>query len=220
MKYFGILSIVLTSVIILFFKSIEDILINNSFSWTFSKAFPYLALVFFGFIIMRWIKKLLPLKNKIIRFFIALLIFLTPLGVGFVLNPIFEGDFSLNGLEVPENSTLEDFQKSDLVVITIPDCPYCYAAIDKLKTIKKRNPGVRIKFVVCSTDSSSMEAYSEKINGDFDISLALNKEELAKVAGYTFPVFTLVRDNEAVYRWSNDQFGVRAIDKLEKEIKQ
>ena len=57
--------------------------------------------------------------------------------------------------------------------------------------------------------------YTKEINGLFQIRLAKNPQELAKTAGFRFPMFFKVEQNKATYKWSNDQFGVRATDDVE-----
>jgi thioredoxin-related protein len=224
MKYFLIFFYTVTSVLVLyFFSSIEKWVINSNFSWTSAKIAPYLLLVIFGILIARWfskffIYKIISNRMKFLRPIVFMVITAIPFVVGFVLNPIYEGDFSKQGTEIQNQESINDFRKVDLAVITIPGCPYCYHSISKLKQLKARNPEMNIKFIVCTSNSEDLKDYIAEGGKEIVVSKTKNIETLSKMAQGKFPTFVMIKNNKGAYRWSNDQFGCLALDQLESEF--
>jgi hypothetical protein len=203
-----------TALSIFFFKEIEWSLFNLGASWTLSKAIPYLLNIVLGALLAITLYKSISLK-KILKITFSVLLLLLPFGISFALHPIYQGDFSKNGKVLNQNSYNENTIENGLMVITIPNCPYCYEAIGRLKTLAKRNSNLKIEFVVCSSDSNSLTTYQEEIDGLFDIRLAKDRNKLARVAERAFPAFVEIKNNKFTYKWSNSQFGVRALDLIE-----
>ncbi len=224
MKYFLISFYAITSALVLyFFSSIEQWVINSNFSWTSAKVAPYLLLLIFGVLIARWFSKFLIFKIisnrlKFLRPIVFVVITAIPFIIGFVLNPIYEGDFSKQGTEIQNPETISDFRKADLAVITIPGCPYCYHSISKLKQLKARNPEMRIKFIVCTSSNDDLRDYIAEGGEDIVVSKTKNIEILSKMAQGKFPTFVMIKNNKAAYSWSNDQFGCLALDQLETDL--
>lgn len=217
MKLFYFVSIINISCI-LFFKQIEQIVFNFGCTWTFSKIFPYALLVFFG-ILLAFITTKSTLIHKIskkwLKIFVIVIAFTLPFTLGFALHPIYEGDFSLNGEEITKNLSPLDFEKDGITVIAIPGCHFCFESIEKLKKIKKRNPKLSINFVVCCDEKKLLTDYIKEVNGAFTICNSKNPMALAKMSNHIFPSFIKVKNKKPIYSWSNDQFGVRAIDFIE-----
>jgi hypothetical protein len=198
-----------------FLKQLESFFVNAGLSWTLSKIIPYVTLLILGTLIAVWIKKHLYIKLTIARIGLIILGLAGPFVLGFLLNPIYEGDFSQKGSPVSLSEFPAEFTHSDLTVIAIPDCPYCAGSIEQLKVIHRRNPKLRISFVVCSSNPETLARYKEMADQQFEVRLSKDLEFLPKVADYSFPNFVQVKNDAPVYKWSNDQFGVRAIDQLD-----
>ena len=224
MKYFLISFYIITTALVLcFFTSIEQWLINSNFSWTSAKIGPYLLLVIFGVLIARWfsnifIYKIISNRLKFLRPVVFVGITAIPFVIGFALNPIYEGDFSKEGTEIQNQESINDFRKVDLAVITIPGCPYCYHSISKLKQLKARNPEMKIKFIVCTSNNEDLKDYMAEGGKEIVVTKTKNIENLSKMAEGKFPTFVMVKNNKATYSWSNDQFGCLALDQLENEF--
>lgn len=224
MKYFLLTIYLLISAFAIFlFTSIEQWLIQSNFSWTSAKLAPYLLLIILGFLLARWMRKFILFKiisNKIkfVRPIIFVLILAFPFSIGFALNPIYEGDFSKKGIEITADQSISDFKHFDLAVIAIPGCPYCYHCIAKLRQLKARNPEMRIKFIVCTTNNDELKDYKAEGGKDIEVRKAKNIENLQILAEGKFPCFVMIQKNKAVYRWSNDQFGCLAMDELEHSL--
>lgn len=200
------------------FRSLELTLLENGFSWTMSKLLPYLVLVFGGILLAITFSKGFSFRPRIIKILAVLVLIAAPFGIGFALHPIYEGDFSSDGKEVAD-SKIKVNKKYDLLIVTIPDCPFCLESIGRLKLIKKRNPDVQMLFSVCSSDKEKMTLYKELIAGDFDVALATDLNGSVDLAEAHFPTFVQIDEGKPVYKWSNDQFGAGAIDAFEADLK-
>jgi hypothetical protein len=213
MKFKLITLSLITAVCIVFFNDVELVALNSGLSWTFSKLLPY---IFLGILGLAYFMLLNKLTNKpILKQSIRSISLVLPFAIGFLLHPIYDGDFSKIGSAIHKNSSKNEFTQNGLAVVTIPDCPYCFGAIQKLKLLKKRNPKLHIEYIVCTSNKKYIQNYIREINGLFDIHLAKNPQELAKTADFRFPMFFKVEQKKATYKWSNDQFGVRATDEVE-----
>ena len=210
----------LTLLNLLKFQKIEQYMLEAGFSWTFSKVFPYITLLILGFLLARWCRRRIIFRVKYVRTIVFILVLALPFVVGLIMNPIYDGDFAQQGVEMTKKQYVGDFKNADLVVIAIPNCPYCYGSIQKLKLIKQRNPAVRIKFVVCNSDPQTLIPYKEAGGDAIKVVNGRNIDALSQIAEYRFPTFVLLKNNVPVSKWANDQFGVRALDKLEKALEE
>lgn len=218
MKILFFILLIISGFTIYFFKSFEMELLNGGFSWTMSKLLPYLIAVIEGLMLAYSFANGFKFKPKVVKILAVLLLFAAPFAVGFILHPIYEGDFSSEGTEV-KASTVKVDEKYDLLIVTIPDCPFCLESIFRLKQIKQRNPSVKMLFSVCTTNKQKLSLYKELIAGDFDIALAEDIEASVKLAEAHFPTFVQLKKGLPVYKWSNDQFGAGAMDEFESTIK-
>lgn len=214
---FSILLIVCAATLFAF-NSLESTLLESGFSWTMSKMIPYLVLGLGGILLAYSFAKGFKIKSKIVKIVVVLVLLASPFALGFALHPIYQGDFSSEGTEVADQKVKID-PKYDLMVITIPGCPFCLESIAHLKIIKKHSPDLKILFSVCSADKKDLDLYQGLIAGDFDIALAEDPEASVELAEGHFPTFVQLKKGIPAYKWSNDQFGVGAIDKLLGELK-
>lgn len=196
----------------------ESYFLDAGMSWTMSKVLPYLAMIVLGIILWFIFKKLLKRINKFLRWTLLLIVFLLPFGVYFAISPIYEGDFSNNSVEVERTDLNAELYGKKLSVITIPGCPFCLEAMDKLLIMKDRVPELEIEYVVCSIDTTSLNWYKEKGGDLINVRLAESREEMSKIAAHAFPTFVLVDNNHPLKVWSNDNFGVFAMDEVELEF--
>ena len=196
----------------------ESYFLESGLSWTMSKILPYLFMVLVGFILVLITKRFIKSMNKWMSLALLLVIFVMPFGIYFIVSPIYQGDFSNNSLEIARSEANAELSGKKLVVITIPGCPYCLEAVDQLLVMKKRVPEIEIEYIVCSSDSTTLEWYKEKAGNLISVKLSENKEEMAKIAQHAFPTFVLVDNNHPIKTWSNDSFGVFARDEIELEF--
>ncbi len=193
----------------------ESYFLESGLSWTMSKAVPYVIMVFVGLLLILVVKRFLKSINKYLKWVLLLIIFAVPFGIYFILHPIYQGDFSNNVVQVEKIDEFNELEGEKLVVITIPGCKYCYEAVDDLLIMKSRLKNISIEYIVCSTDSSTVNWYKEKTGTQIDVRIAQNPESLMRLADYAFPTYILVDNNKPLKKWSNDSFGVFAKDEVE-----
>jgi hypothetical protein len=175
-------------------------------------------LILLGFLLARKLKGFLVVPSKGLRKILFWVIVIIPFGIGFIFNPIYQGDFSNDGKMIVLDKKMREFKNFDLIVLTIPDCPFCHEAVGTINRIQVRNPEMKIKFIICSSDKNQIEPYKNKLNTDIKVVLAKNLDGILALNKGSFPSFIISKDKE-VCVWSNDSFGVRAKDFLENSIK-
>jgi hypothetical protein len=183
-------------------------------SWTLLKTLPYLILIALGVVLYILIRGLLKRNRKAFRI-LAVLVIPLPFFLYFIVNPIYEGDFSNNFRS--EKGVFSELKSGRLTVLTIPGCPYCYESIEDLKRIKERTGVDTIDFFVVTTHSENLDWYREEAKGQLNIQMLSPESELVALAMGTFPTFLFAEaDNVSV--WDNSGFGVRAKDWIEDKI--
>lgn len=200
-------------------SSIEHYFLDSGFSWTISKALPYILAILLGFIFLYLFRKRFK-KNALLKWSLRLVFLTLPFGIYFYYSPIYQGDFSNAGVEIERDSTYAELTGEKLVVIAIPGCPFCMEAMDRMELLKERVPGAVIEYRICSTDSVALDWYLKNAGEGIQITLADSVQVMSELAEHRFPSFVLVKgDNRPLKRWSNDSFGVSALDEVELALK-
>lgn len=199
---------------ILFFTQIQDLFFNTHFSWTFSKMSGYLSVLLTALSLLFF----LPKKLRSLKWYFKLpsYIFICTLGfiIAFTLNPIYEGDFKGQGTKLKNNTVIHEIN-GDFVMIALLDCPYCHEAIQTLNKIQKRNPKMKISLVVLTAHPENLLQYSSKTDKRIAVKTTHDFEAITTLAGGSYPAFFQVKSGKITEVWSNDQFGMPAIDRIE-----
>lgn len=177
-----------------------------------TKLLPYILSVVGGIF--------LSLVFSITRFKkVKYIVWVLPFAIYFIFQPIYEGDFSNDHREYPTNKLPLEIEKDQLIVVVIPGCPFCYNSIQTMKEFQARNSKLRVHYIVCSTDQTSILDYKKEINGAFSIENTKAPKKWAKILRGRFPSFVYVAVKNSKI-WSNDGFGVRAKDAIESSLKE
>lgn len=196
-------------------NAIEIFLLDSGLSWTISKLLPYLLMVLTGLMFVIFSQRFLTSSKLIARILIKLSFLIIPFVVYFVYFPIYEGDFSNNSLLIEKGDAEQELQGHKLVVLSIPNCPYCYSSIDKMIKLKERVPSIEIEYIVCHSNSETMKWYQEKAGDALNVKIADSIKAMMDLASHSFPTFVLVKNDKMLRTWSNDNFGVFAMDEVE-----
>lgn len=196
----------------------ELFFLDNSFSWFLSKLIPYVIFIVIGLVLMILFRKKFKHSNKVIRSLFSILILIIPFICYFIIQPIYEGDFSNTNKEYNLEAKYSELKPNKLIVISIANCPYCYDAMGQLKKMRSRSPNLEIEYIVCSQDSSSIDWYKSNADSEIDVRLASNSDALVELAEGRFPTFVLLEDKN-ILTWSNDNFGVSAMDLIEAKFR-
>ena len=194
---------------------IENSFLESGFSFTAAKLLPYIITILIGLVLAFLLRKRMAFRNRILRIALKLFVIVIPFGVYFVFNPIYQGDFSNNSESVKRDVSNQEITGDKLVVLTIPGCPYCRQAMERMLVLKERNPSLDIEFIVCHSDSTTTDFYKEISEDKINVRLANNPEAMAQLANHRFPAFVLSSSAGNLKKWSNDSFGVRALDEVE-----
>ncbi len=182
-----------------------------------SKSLPYFLVLILGLIISIFLFKKITFKRKWLRKVLTFVLTLSFFLAYFVYSPIYEGDFSNNSIEIKRTDELIEIQDNHLYVISIPGCPYCAESIKRMKQLQKRNSKIKIDYIVCNGDSTSLDWYSKEAGKSITVRLAENNEAIADLATHRYPSFVFSKENQ-LRSWSNDGFGVRAMDEIESKF--
>jgi hypothetical protein len=195
----------------------ENSFLNIGFSWTLSKSLPYILVIILGLTISIYIFKKIKIKRKWLKRIAISFLTASFFFAYFAYAPIYEGDFSNNAEVVAKTKELDEIKSNRLIVISIPGCPFCAESIVRMKRLKKRNPKIIIEYIICNGDSSSIEWYSKQTGGEIVSRLAKNNEAISALSKHKYPSFAYQSGNQ-LKCWSNDGFGVRAIDEIESKF--
>lgn len=199
-------------------SSIEVFFLDLGLGYSMSKWCAYLLFPVLGFLVWLLIRR--RMKKKWLRAVTLILALALPFTAYFLVHPIYEGDFSNNSVALTQKSELDKVKGPKLVVISIPNCPFCQESIGRMMAFKKRHPKVSIEYRICVNDSlakDAVKAYKGISDGSLKIRAAEEGEHLAEVADMAFPAFVLVTKDKKL-KWSNDNFGAGALDQVAAEF--
>lgn len=194
---------------------LEGFLLDAGLSWTMSKLLPYVMMVVVGILFVIFTKGLFR-SQRILNRIVRLILFFLPFGVYFAVAPIYEGDFSNVSSTTEKSAEFSELSGKRLVVISIPNCPFCKESMNRLKVLQERLPDAIIEYRVClSSDSTALDWYIESAGESIGVQFAENSEALSTLAQGAYPTFVLVDGNKPLKSWSNNNFGVSAMDEVE-----
>lgn len=192
-------------------NSLENIVLNCGLSWTTAKALPYILALLIGVLLS---VLLFRKKNKKLKLLFGLPVSLIFFAVYFIFHPIYEGDFS-NRSYKPKTENLAELKNDEFVVIAIPGCMYCLESIEKLNKIRERNPDLKIRFLVLSSDVKDLKYYRKIAVPSISVEKVKETNRFLEISKGGFPTFLSVSEGKIMKAWSNDSFGVLAIDEIE-----
>ena len=192
-------------------NSLENIFLDFGLSWTMSKALPYIVAVLIGILLSVF---LFRRKNKKLKLLFGLPFSFLFFVAYFIFHPIYEGDFS-NRSYKPKTENLAELKNDEFVVVAIPGCMYCLESIEKLNKLKDRNPDLKIRFIVLSSDDKDLKYYRKIAIPTISVVKAKETKRFLEISKGGFPTFLSVRSGKILKVWSNDSFGVLALDEVE-----
>lgn len=198
------------------FGSVRSFLLSKGFSWMLSEWMYYVLLIVLGARLGWIVAGGVNWKSAWKKYSVVLLSMLTPFAIGFAEHPIYEDMLWDLSADMSGMKGTTDYQNTDLVVIAIADCPYCKRAVKELKALHDRNPDMRMRMVVCTADSLWLKPYEEEAGNSFTVVMASDMDVMATHAGGHFPAYVMVRGGKPVRRWTNNEWGPRAKDIVER----
>ncbi|MCE3295705.1 MAG: hypothetical protein K0R65_1419 [Crocinitomicaceae bacterium] len=212
-----IIYILLILLNVIFLKQVQDFALDLGLSWTFSFSLPYFLLLLFGILLAMALRPVMKRMPKALRILVLVVVAILPFGAGFILHPIYEGDYAGEGTEVKAQK-FRNGKQADLVVLTISDCPFCRESTQKINRLVERNPQMRIKYVVCSTNPEATKELRSLLDKRVKIELVSELNEGLALSAGKFPTFVRIDNGKPVHKWHNMQLGVLALDKIESSL--
>lgn len=191
---------------------IEQFFIDHQFSYTSSKVIPFVLMFGIGLIIGLLVKNWM--KKRWLKISVLLSCLLLPLTVYFGFYPIYENDFFSHPKQVIWPKELNYLPDSSIVVVTIPNCPYCEASIAMSNRMLERNPNLEITYIVLAYRVEDMVKYKKQANARIAFRIANDHQLYLKFTKGSFP-FYLRRQKSKGLIWSNNEMGPVAMDELE-----
>jgi hypothetical protein len=218
-KLVFLVSLGLYSVIVFFHQAIVHQMIQSGFSWTFSSLLPYFIAVAFIIGMAVSFGRLIT-QHRLHQRLIGIVLALVFGGVGFAMNPIYEGDFNNNMHEIQLNGNSELFPEG-IAMVALPGCKFCYGQIPTLLTLQKRNPDVPITVLFSIAEPLSMEDYREQLGEGIQVVAASNPKLVSEIVNGKFPSYIYFSASSTqVYKWSLDGLGAVGLDHLERLARQ
>ena len=189
----------------------ETLLNNLGLSFTLSKFIPYLLTILIGIVCAKLLSKHIS-ASKIIRNIFITLITILPFGIYFAINPIFQGDFSNEGVLIKKK--LELPKNNDLLIIALADCPYCIQSQETIKLIHQKNTKIKAEYLILNGTKQDSIRYARMLNGFASCRTIKNSVHLIQTIQGSFPSFILVQNSTFKKVWNNNTFSVRAWDEV------
>lgn len=198
------------------YAGVRGFLLSTGFSWMVSEWTYYFLLLVLGLRLAWMLARHVSWNKGWIKYAVISLCVVLPFAIGFAQHPIYEDMVWDLSADMSSIKATADYVETDLVVIAIADCPYCKRAVNELKALRERRPDLRMRMVVCTADSTWLKPYEAEADNAFEVVMAEDMDLMATHAGGHFPAYVLVRDGKPVCRWSNNEWGPRAKDVVEK----
>ena len=189
----------------------ETLLNNLGLLFTLSKFIPYLLTILIGIVCAKLLSKHIS-ASKIIRILFITLITILPFGIYFAINPIFQGDFSNEGVLIKKK--LELPKNNDLLIIALADCPYCIQSQETVKLIHQKNTKIKAEYLIVNGTKQDSIRYARMLLGFASCRTVKNSVPLIQTIQGRFPSYILVRKGKLNKVWTNNTFGVRAWDEV------
>ena len=189
----------------------ETLLNNLGLSFTLSKFIPNLLTIIIGIVCAKLLSKHIS-ASKIIRLTFIILIAIIPFGIYFAINPIFQGDFSNEGVLIKKKLELPN--DKDLLIIALADCPFCIQSQKTIKIIHQKNKRIKAEYIIVNGTKQDSIRYARMLHGFASCRTVKNSVPLTQTIQGKFPSFILVQKGRLKKVWNNNNFSVRAWDEV------
>ena len=193
----------------------ETLLNNLGLSFTLSKFIPYLLTILIGIVCVKLLNKHIS-ASKIIRLTFNILTAIIPFGIYFAINPIFQGDFSNDGVLIKKK--LELPKNKDLLIIALADCPYCIQSQETVKLIHQKNTKIKAEYLIVNGTKQDSIRYARMLHGFASCRTVKNSVPLIQTIQGRFPSFILIQNGIFKKVWNNNTFSARAWDEIVSSI--
>lgn len=154
-------------------------------------------------------------KHKLIRIFTLITTSLLPISIYLFYYPVYTGDLFETGCKA--KTTIQFPKEKVLSIFVLPDCPYCHETIHLAKLLTARNPKLKIQFLV--TGAHSDESFEPIKSKQIQVQMSKEIDKTIFLTKGVFPTYVISENGKLVKRWTNNEFGVIALDEIEEFTK-
>ena len=190
---------------------LEEFILLLGFSWQMSNLLPFILLFLSSVFVVIFLRK--KSKKTTFNFLIRFLVSFIPLSLYFGFNPVFESDiYDLSKTIKVEGGASK--KNNELVVFSLPNCPYCLETISLIALLKKRNPDLTVTYkIITHNDGGDIESILKKSQIKFEL---LNKNKYTEsLTQGSYPTFVYNDGDKELKIWDNNSFGTKALDFIE-----
>ena len=194
----------------IFMNLFEIFLLDLGFSWQNSRLLPFVIILISSLVIV-WLIRRHKFNKLWLNVSLKMAIVIFPLVLYFMVYPVYKGDL----WDLSRNLTIknkESVSKSSLQVYVLPNCPYCVETIELMNLFHKRNPKIKIEYVIVSASGGGkmVKTIPEYIKVIYEP----NSRSIEKITQGSYPSFVMSK-NKTLFIWDNNSFGLKSLDVIE-----
>jgi hypothetical protein len=193
-------------------NAIEKLFLDFGLSWSMSKFIPFLLSLILGLFLVYFFRRF-KLHFKGLNYAKNGILLVFPFFLYFIFYPIYEGDVFNLGVK---NTTKYKFPlKKTLNIFVLPECPFCMETIPTVKLLQKRNPKMKINYIIMSSKNVRPFGIALKIPRECNIHFETDVLKSAQITHGGFPCYVLTKNTRIVKVWRTEHFGTKALDEIE-----
>lgn len=212
-RFIGFL--ILLAVFILQHNNVDALGLAIGLNHTYSKLLPYFVeFLIICFLVYQANKSFLQDKSRGLKKAVSIFILIAGCGIAFAFHPIYEGDFTNTYRKMIVSGKKAEIFKPGLTMVALPGCQFCLARRDDLNAFKKHHPSVGVNVIVINNDTLAMEEYKETLSEDIHVEVTDNLSAIEMIIKGSYPSFFFKSstDTQELIHWTNNEFGVTAMD--------
>jgi len=189
---------------------IEIFLLDLGFSWQNSRLLPFVFIII-GSLITVWLIRKYKFNKLWLNISLKIVIVTFPAVLYFLVYPIYRGDVWDLSRKLTAKTT-RSIPTVSLKIYVLPNCPYCIETLEIMNLFHKRNPKIKIEYVIVSSSGGGEMA---KITPKYiKVRYEPNSRSIEKITQGSYPSFVMPT-NKTLFIWDNNSFGLKSLDVIE-----
>ncbi len=190
---------------------LELFFLDLGFSWQLSTLMPFILCVIASSFVLLGFRKY-RFTNLWKNIAVSAVTLLIPASLYFWFYPIYRGDVWDLSRKLTLDQKDANTSNRSLKVYVLPNCPFCLETIETIHLIHKRNPKLKIEYIIISGGGGGK--IEKKLPSFVHISYQQHSKRTEEITRGSFPSFA-VASQDALLVWDNNSFGARSLDLIE-----
>ena len=188
----------------------ELLLLDLGFSWQNSRLMPF-VFILIGSLGIVWLIRKQKFSKLWLKICLKTGIVAIPLVLYFALYPVYRGDVWDLSRKLTAKTT-SSVSTTSLKIYVLPNCPYCIETLEIMNLFHKRNPKIKIEYVIVSASGGGkmVKTIPEYIKVIYEP----NSRSIEKITQGSYPSFVMSK-NKTLFIWDNNSFGLKSLDVIE-----